>query len=420
MHAIGVEKENLNPFQIAQQQIDAAASLLGLPKHVVEILKHPKRVLSVTFPVKMDDGTIRVFQGYRSQHNDALGPTKGGIRFHPDVTMDEVKALSMWMSFKCGVVGLPYGGGKGGVVCDPRQFSKGELERVSRGFMEAIADIVGPEKDIPAPDVYTTPQIMGWMMDTYSRLKGSYSPGVITGKPLIVGGSKGRNEATARGCVFTIEEAMKDAGRVPQETTVAVQGFGNAGKMAAKLLAEQGYKVVAASDSTGGIYNPNGLDVERVSQLKETASILQYEDAKQISNAELLELDVDILIPAALENVITAANAERIRARVIAEAANGPTTPDADAILRKKGVLVIPDILANAGGVTVSYFEWVQNLMNYYWSEEEVNEKLKTAMVEAYRAVRDLAGQYEVDMRTGAYMIALLRIAQGMEARGWI
>jgi glutamate dehydrogenase len=261
---------------------------------------------------------------------------------------------------------------------------------------------------------------MGWMMDTYSRLKGSYSPGVITGKPLIVGGSKGRNEATARGCVFTIEEAMKDAGRVPQETTVAVQGFGNAGKMAAKLLAEQGYKVVAASDSTGGIYNPDGLDVERVSQLKETASILQYEDAKQISNAELLELDVDILIPAALENVITAANAERIRARVIAEAANGPTTPDADAILRKKGVLVIPDILANAGGVTVSYFEWVQNLMNYYWSEEEVNEKLKAAMVEAYRAVRDLAGQYEVDMRTGAYMIALLRIAQGMEARGWI
>ncbi|WP_421617042.1 Glu/Leu/Phe/Val family dehydrogenase [Brevibacillus sp. TJ4] len=420
MHAIGVEKENLNPFQIAQQQIDAAASLLGLPKHVTEILKHPKRVLSVTFPVKMDDGTIRVFQGYRSQHNDALGPTKGGIRFHPDVTMDEVKALSMWMSFKCGVVGLPYGGGKGGVVCDPRQFSKGELERVSRGFMEAIADIVGPEKDIPAPDVYTTPQIMGWMMDTYSRLKGSYSPGVITGKPLIVGGSKGRNEATARGCVFTIEEAMKDAGRVPQETAVAVQGFGNAGKTAAKLLAEQGYKVVAVSDSTGGIYNPNGLDVERVSQLKETASILQYEDAQQISNAELLELDVDILIPAALENVITAANAERIRARVIAEAANGPTTPDADAVLRKKGVLVIPDILANAGGVTVSYFEWVQNLMNYYWSEEEVNEKLRTAMVEAYRAVRDLAGKYEVDMRTGAYMIALLRIAQGMEARGWI
>lgn len=420
MHAAGVEKENLNPFQIAQQQIDTAASLLGLPGHVVEILKHPKRVLSVTFPVKMDDGTIRVFQGYRSQHNDAIGPTKGGIRFHPDVTMDEVKALSMWMSFKCGVVGLPYGGGKGGVICDPRQLSKGELERVSRGFMEAIADIVGPEKDIPAPDVYTTPQIMGWMMDTYSRLKGAYSPGVITGKPLIVGGSKGRNEATARGCVFTIEEAMKDAGRKPQETTVAIQGYGNAGRMAAKLLAELGYKVVAVSDSSGGIYDARGLDVEKVGQLKDSSSIREYPGGKQISNAELLELDVDILIPAALENVITAANAERIRAKVIAEAANGPTTPDADAILRQKGVLVIPDILANAGGVTVSYFEWVQNLMNYYWSEHEVNEKLQTVMVEAYRAVRDLAGQYGVDMRTGAYMIALLRITQAMEARGWV
>ena len=420
MHATGVEKENLNPFRIAQQQIEKAAKLLDLPGHVVEILKHPKRVLSVTFPVKMDDGTIRVFQGYRSQHNDAIGPTKGGIRFHPDVTMDEVKALSMWMTFKCGVVGLPYGGGKGGVICDPHEFSKGELERVSRGFMEAIADIVGPEKDIPAPDVYTTPQIMGWMMDTYSRLKGSYSPGVITGKPLIVGGSKGRNEATARGCVFTIEEALKDAGRNPQETTVAIQGFGNAGRITAKLLSELGYKVVAVSDSIGGIYDPNGLDVEKAGQWKDSASLQDYPGAKKISNAELLELEVDILVPAALENVITAANADHIKAKLIAEAANGPTTPDADAVLREKGVLVIPDILANAGGVTVSYFEWVQNLMNHYWSEQEVNDKLRTTMVASYRAVRDLAQQYQVDMRTGAYMIALLRITQAMEARGWV
>ncbi|MGE7270847.1 Glu/Leu/Phe/Val family dehydrogenase [Brevibacillus panacihumi] len=415
-----VGKENLNPFEIVQKQIDAAASLLGLPSTAVEILKHPKRVVCVSFPVKMDDGSVRVFEGYRSQHNDAIGPTKGGIRFHPDVTLDEVKALSMWMTFKCGVVGLPYGGGKGGVICDPHDFSKGELERISRGFMEAIADIVGPDKDIPAPDVYTTPQIMGWMMDTFSRLKGAYSPGVITGKPLIIGGSKGRSEATAQGCVFTILEALKELGRKPEETTVAIQGFGNAGRISAKLLAELGFAIVAVSDSRGGIYDPNGLDVEKVGQLKDTGSIQDYENGKKISNAELLELDVDILIPAALENVITGANAERVRAKVIAEAANGPTTPDADVILRKNGVVVIPDILANAGGVTVSYFEWVQNLMHHYWSETEVNEKLQTAMVEAYAAVRALAEKYGVDMRTGAYMVSLLRITQAMEARGWI
>jgi len=415
-----VGKENLNPFEIVQKQIDAAASLLGLPSTAVEILKHPKRVVCVSFPVRMDDGSVRVFEGYRSQHNDAIGPTKGGIRFHPDVTLDEVKALSMWMTFKCGVVGLPYGGGKGGVICDPHDFSKGELERISRGFMEAIADIVGPDKDIPAPDVYTTPQIMGWMMDTFSRLKGAYSPGVITGKPLIIGGSKGRSEATAQGCVFTILEALKELGRKPEETTVAIQGFGNAGRISAKLLAELGFVIVAVSDSRGGIYDPHGLDVEKVGQLKDTSSIQDYEKGKKISNAELLELDVDILIPAALENVITAANAERVRAKVIAEAANGPTTPDADVILRKNGVLVIPDILANAGGVTVSYFEWVQNLMHHYWSEAEVNEKLQTAMVEAYAAVRTLAEKYGVDMRTGAYMVSLLRITQAMEARGWI
>lgn len=412
--------ENLNPFKIAQRQIEHAASLLNLPKEAVEILKHPKRVLSVTFPVKMDNGQVRVFEGYRSQHNDAVGPTKGGIRFHPDVTLDEVKALSMWMSFKCGVVGLPYGGGKGGVICDPREMSKGELERVSRGFMEAIADIVGPEKDIPAPDVYTTPQIMGWMMDTFSRLKGFNSPGVITGKPLIIGGSKGRNEATARGCVFAIQEALKDMGKTPEGATVAIQGFGNAGRIAAKLLSELGCRIVAVSDSRGAIYDPQGLDLDRVEELKDQGDLSAYGTSFAIQPEKLLELDVDILVPAALENVITSANAAQIKARIVAEAANGPTTPEADEILFGNGVKVIPDILANAGGVTVSYFEWVQNLMNYYWSEEEVNLKLKTAMTEAYRAVQDLATQYKTDLRTAAYMISMERISKAMEARGWV
>ncbi|KZE75343.1 glutamate dehydrogenase [Paenibacillus elgii] len=420
MTVITLTAENLNPFKIAQRQIEHAASLLNLPKEAVEILKHPKRVLSVTFPVKMDNGEVRVFEGYRSQHNDAVGPTKGGIRFHPDVTLDEVKALSMWMSFKCGVVGLPYGGGKGGVICDPREMSKGELERVSRGFMEAIADIVGPEKDIPAPDVYTTPQIMGWMMDTFSRLKGFNSPGVITGKPLIIGGSKGRNEATARGCVFTIQEALKDMGKTPEGATVAIQGFGNAGRIAAKLLSELGCRIVAVSDSRGAIYDPQGLDLNRVEQLKDQGDLSAYGTSFAIQPEKLLELDVDILVPAALENVITSANAAQIKASIVAEAANGPTTPEADEILFGNGVKVIPDILANAGGVTVSYFEWVQNLMNYYWSEEEVNLKLKTAMTEAYRAVQELATQYKTDLRTAAYMISMERISKAMEARGWV
>lgn len=413
--------ENLNPYTIVQTQIEKAASQLGMPRHVIEILKKPKRVLTVNFPVKMDDGTIRVFEGYRSQHSDAIGPTKGGIRFHPDVTLDEVKALSMWMSFKCGVVGLPYGGGKGGVICDPHEFSQNELERISRGFMEAIASIVGPDKDIPAPDVYTTPQIMGWMMDTYSRIKGSYSPGVITGKPLIIGGSKGRNEATARGCVFAITEAMNCMGKSLKGATVAIQGFGNAGRIAANLLSEQGCRIVAISDSKGALYQPEGLDLEKVKQLKDTATIKQYDSRYHLPNPEeILELDVDILIPAALENVITAQNAHKVKASIVAEAANGPTTPEADRVLFEKGVLVIPDILANAGGVTVSYFEWVQNLMHYYWSEEEVNQKLGDVMVNSYNAVKALADEHKTDFRTAAYMISLKRIHEAMKARGWV
>lgn len=368
----------------------------------------------------MDDGTVRIFDGYRSQHNDAIGPTKGGIRFHPDVTLDEVKALSMWMTFKCGVVGLPYGGGKGGVICDPRQMSKGEIERVSRAFMEAISDIVGPERDIPAPDVYTTPQIMGWMMDTYSKLRGHYTPGVITGKPIIIGGSQGRNAATAQGCVYTIQSALQDIGRPMEKATVAIQGFGNAGRIAARLLTDLGATIVAVSDSRGGIYDPNGLDLDRVEQLKDEATILEYGQDFHVSNEKLLELDVDILIPAALENVITKENAPRIKARIVAEAANGPTTPEADAILNQKGCIVIPDILANAGGVTVSYFEWVQNLMNYYWSEEEVLDKLQTNMVKSYEAVRDMANEYNTDLRTAAYMISLQRVTEAMRARGWV
>ncbi|MED4729294.1 Glu/Leu/Phe/Val dehydrogenase [Aneurinibacillus migulanus] len=414
-------EEVLNPYQIAQTQIENAAKILGLDRGIIDILKKPMRVLSVNFPVKMDDGSIRVFEGFRSQHNDAIGPTKGGIRFHPDVTMDEVKALSMWMSFKCGVVSLPYGGGKGGVICDPHEFSKGELERISRGFMESIADFIGPEKDIPAPDVYTNPQIMGWMMDTYSRITRAFNPGVITGKPLIIGGSKGRNEATARGCVYTIEEALKEAGKQMKGATVAIQGFGNAGRIAAELLAAQGCKIVAVSDSKGALYQPQGLDLTVVTQLKDSSTIMNYDARYHLQQAEeILELDVDILVPAALENVITLKNAEKVKARIVAEAANGPTTPEADKILFQKGILVIPDILANAGGVTVSYFEWVQNLMNYYWSEEEVNHKLRDVMVHSYNEVSSLAKQYDVDFRTSAYMISLKRIAEAMQARGWV
>ncbi|RUT33800.1 Glu/Leu/Phe/Val dehydrogenase [Paenibacillus zeisoli] len=416
---VGLAQETLNPFEIVQKQIDEAAAYLQLPQHVTDILKKPKRVLAVNFPVKMDDGSVVVFEGYRSQHNDAIGPGKGGIRFHPDVTLDEVKALSMWMSFKCGVVGLPYGG-KGGVICDPRKLSKGELERVSRGFMEAIADFIGPDKDIPAPDVYTTPEVMGWMMDTYSRLKGVNTPGIITGKPLILGGSKGRNEATAQGCVYTVLAALKELGVSPEGATVAVQGFGNAGRIAARLLAEQGCKVVAVSDSRGGLYQAEGLDLQKVFALKDQAKLADYGERYVITNEELLELEVDILIPAALENVITGANAANIKARIIAEAANGPTTPDADRILQEKGVLVIPDILANAGGVTVSYFEWVQNLANFYWTEEEVLERLSQRMYASYDAVRALSREHGTDLRTAAFMISIKRIGEAMSARGWI
>jgi len=411
-----------NPFEIAQYQVAHAAKLLGLDQNITEILLHPMRVLCVSFPVTMDDGSTRIFHGYRSQHNDAIGPTKGGIRFHPNVTMDEVKALSMWMTFKCGVVGLPYGGAKGGVICNPKELSKSELERVSRGFIQAIASIVGPDKDIPAPDVYTNAEVMGWMMDEFSRMRQSFTPGVITGKHPIIGGSLGRDKATARGCVFTIREAAAKLGIGMEGATVAIQGFGNAGSYSAFLLQELGCRIVAISDSQGGIYNPDGIDPHEALTVKEkTGSVIYLNDkAKRITNNELLELEVDILVPAALEDQINEENADRIHAKIVAEAANGPTTPEADQILYNKGVHVIPDILANAGGVTVSYFEWVQNLMNYYWTEEEVNNRLEQKMVDAYHRVYQMHKDKNVDMRTAAYMVSIARIVEAMAARGWI
>lgn len=410
----------LNAFKIAQQQISAAAAKLGLEPEIVEMLKEPQRVIEVNFPVKMDDGSIRIFKGFRSQHNDALGPFKGGIRFHPDVNVDEVKALSMWMTFKCGVVGIPFGGGKGGVICNPKELSQNELERLSRAYINAIAQNIGPDKDIPAPDVYTNAQVMAWMMDEFSKLKQSNQPGIVTGKPVICGGSLGRNEATARGCVFTIREAVSHLGLDSENITVAIQGYGNAGSIAATLLNDMGYKVVAICDSRGTAYNPEGIDPRAAIDHKaKTGTVEGLEGTRPIKQEELFQLDVDIIIPAALENQITEENAGKIRAKIIAEAANGPTTPDADKILFENNILVIPDILANAGGVTVSYFEWVQNLMNYYWTEEEVNTKLEKVMVDAFKATYNMSKKHGVDMRTAAYMVSINRIAEAIKIRGW-
>ena len=412
--------ETLNPFEIVQKQIKIACDKLGLEESVYEILKEPEKVLTVSIPVRMDDGSIKTFIGYRSQHSTVLGPAKGGVRFHPDVTMDEVKALSAWMTFKCAVVGIPYGGGKGGVRCNPKELSKSELERLSRGYFRAISPIIGPEKDIPAPDVYTNAQVMAWFMDEFSQLKGYNTPGVVTGKPIVLGGSLGRSEATARGVTFTIREAAKKIGLDLTKATVAIQGFGNAGSVAARLLHELGCKIVAVNDSQGGAYNPDGLDPEAVNEYKKkNKTVKGFPGSKDISGAELLELDVDILVPAALENVITSSNAANIKAKIVGEAANGPTTPEADEILYKKGILVIPDILCNAGGVTVSYFEWVQNLMNFYWTEEEVNNRLEQIMVKAFNEVFDIHEQYSVNMREAAYMLAIKRIAEALKLRGW-
>ena len=409
----------INPWEVAQQQFDLAAERLNLDPGLRRVLREPRRELIVHFPVKMDDGSVQVYTGYRVQHNLGRGPAKGGIRYHQDVSLDEVKALAMWMTWKCAVVGIPYGGGKGGVIVDPKKLSQKELEALTRRFFTEIEVLIGPEKDIPAPDVNTNAQIMAWMMDTYSMHVGYTVPGVVTGKPISLGGSEGRNEATARGTVFCIVEAARHLGIELPKARVSIQGFGNAGSIAAKLIEEEGSTVVAVSDSTGGIHNPAGLDIKRVTAWKKEHGTVQgFPGSIDISNAQVLEVDCDILIPAALENQITAHNAGNIKARLIAEAANGPTTPEADIELFKNSKFMIPDILCNAGGVTVSYFEWVQDLNRDHWSESVVNDKLKEIMVKAFRETLAIARRDQVNMRTAAYLLAVQRVADATSMRG--
>jgi glutamate dehydrogenase (NAD(P)+) len=411
----------LNPFAIAQAQFDAAADLLNLDSGLRAVLREPVRELHVTLPVRMDDGSVRTFKGFRVQYNDARGPSKGGIRFHPDETVDTVRALAAWMTWKTAVMDLPLGGGKGGIICNPKTLSERELERLSRAYINAIAWIIGPERDIPAPDVYTTPQIMGWMMDEFSKHRGYTTPGVITGKPMTLWGSLGRDDATARGAMYAIREAAKVVGIDLAKARVAIQGFGNAGTFGMALAQQMfGCSVVAVSDSQGGIYNPAGLDYREVHEFKDaTGSVVGFPAAQSISNADILEVDAEILIPAALENQITAQNAGRIRAKIVAEEANGPTIPEADEILFSRGVFVIPDFLCNAGGVTVSYFEWVQNQRGMPWELEEVHRRLDRKMTRAFNETLEASRRYEVDMRKGAYCVAVGRVAEAVRARGW-
>ncbi|KQC46979.1 MULTISPECIES: Glu/Leu/Phe/Val family dehydrogenase [Geobacillus] len=400
--------------------IHRALEKLGYPEEVYELLKEPIRVLTVRIPVRMDDGSVKIFTGYRAQHNDAVGPTKGGVRFHPDVTEREVKALSIWMSLKCGIVDLPYGGGKGGIVCDPRTMSFRELERLSRGYVRAISQIVGPTKDIPAPDVFTNSQIMAWMMDEYSRIREFDSPGFITGKPLVLGGSHGRETATAKGVTICIREAAKKRGLSLEGARVVVQGFGNAGSYLAKFLHDAGAKVVGISDVYGALYDPNGLDIDYLLERRDSFGTVTKLFKNTTSNKELLELDCDILVPAAIENQITAENAPRIKASIVVEAANGPTTLEATEILTQRGILLVPDVLASAGGVTVSYFEWVQNNQGYYWTEEEVEQRLEKVMVKAFNNVYEMAQTRRVDMRLAAYMVGVRKMAEACRFRGWV
>ncbi len=413
-------ESSINPFETAKQQVDIVADLIGVDNGTREVLKHPKRELTVNFPVRMDDGSYRVFTGHRVQYNMARGPCKGGIRYHPQVTLDEVRALAAWMTWKCAVVNIPYGGAKGGVICDPKHMSKGELERLTRHYTSEIAGIIGPEMDIPAPDVYTDSQTMSWIMDTYSMQKGYSVPGVVTGKPISLGGSEGRGEATGRGCAYVIREAAKDLGLHVKNGTVAIQGFGNAGSVTANILAdEQGAKIVAVSDSRGGIYKADGMNPHAIEEHKhKTGSVVGFPGAKQISNEEVLELEADILVPAALENQITAKNADKIRAKIVAEAANGPTVPAADKVLFEKKVAVLPDVLANAGGVTVSYFEWAQDIQGFFWTLHEVNERLERVMVRSYKDVHKVAGEKKVHHRTAAYVVAIQRVVDAIRIRG--
>lgn len=414
--------ENLNPFAIAQAQLDKAAEVLQLDPDMHAFLREPMREFHFTIPVRMDDGGTRTFRGFRVQYNDARGPAKGGLRFHPDETIDTVRALAAWMTWKTSVVDIPLGGGKGGVVCDPRALSRGELERLSRGYMRSIARYVGLTKDVPAPDVYTTPQIMAWMMDEYDMLVGHREPGVITGKPLELGGSAGRGDATARGGIYTTREASNVLGLDLRGKTAAIQGYGNAGTYAHQLAEEiLGMKVVAISDSRGGIVNWNGLvSSETMAYKATTGAVAGFPGTDRISNSELLELDVAVLFPSALENVITAQNAGRIKAKIVGELANGPTTPEADDILFQNGVYVIPDFLCNAGGVTVSYFEMVQNAYQYYWTVSLVHERLDQKMTTAFHAVHEMAKAKKVNNRVAAYLVAVDRVAQAVRLRGWV
>ena len=409
-----------NPYQMALKQLEETAKIINLDEGIHKILAKPKRVLTVSLPVKMDDGRIEVFTGFRSQHNDARGPFKGGIRYHPQVTIEEVMALSMWMTWKCAVTGIPLGGGKGGIICNPKKMSNSELERMTRRYAYAISDIIGPYTDIPAPDVYTGGQEMAWIMDTYSTLKGNRGePALITGKPLPIGGSLGRTEATGRGLSFTVREAAKKQNINMNEAVVVVQGFGNAGQYAAQLVEEQGAKIIAVSDTQGAIINKNGFKANELIKFKlENKSIRGFPGATEINNDELLTTECTILIPAALENQITKDNASRIKTKIVAEAANGPTTPEADQVLYENNILVIPDVLANSGGVTVSYFEWLQNLRREYWSEAEVNERLDVIMTRAFAEVYDAHLKYNTNMRTASIALAVNRVAEAIKLRG--
>ncbi len=413
------EVKPLNPYHMAVQQFESAAEQLKLSEDMREILRQPRRELIVNFPVRLDNGRIKTFTGYRVQHNVNRGPAKGGIRYSPEVTLDEVKALAMWMTWKCAVVGIPYGGAKGGVICDPKSMSSAELERLTRRYATEISIIIGPHSDIPAPDVNTNSQVMAWIMDTYSMHAGYSVSAVVTGKPLSIGGSEGRNDATATGVLFVTRQAAKHIGMRLQGARVSIQGYGNAGSIAARLFHEEGCKVVAVSDTRGGIYNESGLDPAAVLRFKqERGSVVGFPGAQTVSVQDVLEVPCDILIPAATEGVITRANADRVQARIVAEAANGPTTPEADAILFKKGTLVIPDILANAGGVTVSYFEWVQDLQSFFWGVDEITQKLEVIMNRAYAAVAEKSAQFSCDLRLAANMLAISRVAEATQIRG--
>lgn len=412
-------REDLNPYRVAQIQFDIAAEHLKLDQGLRQILRTPKRVLEVAVPVKMDNGQVKVFAGYRVQHNVSRGPAKGGLRYHPNVTLDEVKALAMWMTWKTAAVNVPYGGAKGGVVCEAKRMSKGELERLTRRYISEILPLLGPGRDIPAPDVYTDAQTMAWIMDTYSVMTGEATPAVVTGKPTLLGGSEGRRDATARGVVIAVEEACKLKKINMRGATVAIQGFGNAGSVAARLFVEKKARVVAISDSRGGVFNSRGIDPLKAMRYKDrSGTVVGMPGTSRISNDDLLTLKCDILVPAALENAITLNNAELLKARIVAEAANGPTTPHADEVLARKGILLIPDIIANAGGVTVSYFEWAQNLQGYAWSEADVNARLDTVIRRAFQEAHESSRRHHVHMRSGAYIVAVERVADATVRRG--